>query len=225
MIKLTNRLLAAASLVKGGGIVADIGTDHAYLPIYLIQNGKVNFAIAADIGKGPLENARKSVEGYCLEDKISLRLSDGLNSFKDGEVQEIVFAGMGGTLITEKLKETAWIKNEKYHFVFQPQSRAEELREYLLTEGFSINKELAVCEGRRYYVAFDAFYTGDKKSPTQAECFLGKLPNTDEAKGHIEHQLHRLEKRYVSGVGSDDERATLLKTVNALKDFTYKKED
>lgn len=225
MIKLTNRLLAAASLVKGGGIVADIGTDHAYLPIYLIQNGKVDCVIAADIGKGPLENARKSVEGYCLEDKISLRLSDGLNSFKDGEVQEIVFAGMGGTLITEKLKETEWIKNGKYHFVFQPQSRAEELREYLLTEGFSINKELAVCEGRRYYVAFDAFYTGDKKSPTQAECFLGKLPNTNEAKRHIEHQLHRLEKRYESGVGGEDERTALSETINALKDFTYKKED
>lgn len=225
MIKLTDRLLAAASLVKGGGIVADIGTDHAYLPIYLIQNGKVDCAIAADIGKGPLENARKSVEGYCLEDKILLRLSDGLNSFKDGEVQEIVFAGMGGTLITEKLKETEWIKNEKYHFVFQPQSRAEELREYLLTEGFSINKESAVCEGRRYYVAFDASYTGDKKSPTQAECFLGKLSNTNEAKGHIEHQLHRLEKRYESGVGSEDERTALAETINALKDFTYKKED
>lgn len=225
MIKLTDRLLAAASLVKGGGIVADIGTDHAYLPIYLIQNGKVDCAIAADIGKGPLENARKSVEGYCLEDKISLRLSDGLNSFKDGEVQEIVFAGMGGTLITEKLKETEWIKNEKYHFVFQPQSRAEELREYLLTEGFSINKESAVCEGRRYYVAFDASYTGDKRLPTHAECFLGKLPNTNEAKGHIEHQLHRLEKRYESGVGSEDERTALFETINALKDFTYKKED
>ena len=106
IINLSERLSAAASLVKGGGILADIGTDHGYLPIYLIQSGKIEKAIAADIGKMPLENARKSVVQYELADKIELRLSDGLNSFRENEVDEIVFAGMGGTLIAEKLKET-----------------------------------------------------------------------------------------------------------------------
>ena len=122
MINLTQRLSAAASLIKGGGSVADIGTDHGYLPIYLIQSGKIEGAIAADIGKMPLENARKSVAQHELSGKIELRLSDGLNSFTENEVDEIVFAGMGGTLIAEKLRETPWIKNESLHFVFQPQS-------------------------------------------------------------------------------------------------------
>ena len=113
---LTPRLQAAATLVRGGGVLADIGTDHGYLPIHLVKTGKINKAIAADIGKMPLENARKSVEQNALSDRISLRLSDGLKSFSPDDADEFVFAGMGGTLIAEKLSETPWIKNEKYHF-------------------------------------------------------------------------------------------------------------
>ena len=219
-VKLTNRLFAAASLVKGGGIIADIGTDHGYLPIYLVQTGRISGAIAADIGKLPLENAAKSVEHYGLSENISLRLSDGLKAFSPDEVTEFVFAGMGGTLIAEKLKETPWIKNEKYHFVFQPQSRAEELREYLYLNGFEINKEIAVREGRRVYITFDALYTGEKTDYNLADCFLGKLPSTDEAKEHILHQVTRLEKRYNAGKDNEEIRKTLFETINKLKDFT-----
>ena len=219
MIKLTERLSAAASLVKGGGIVADIGTDHGYLPIYLIQSGKIEKAIAADIGKMPLENARKSVAQYELSDEIELRLSDGLNSFKENEVNEIVFAGMGGTLIAEKLKETPWIKNEKLHFVFQPQSRAEDLREFLFSNGFEIGEEIATREGNRFYIAFDAFYTGEVREFTVAECFLGRLPKTEDAKIHIEKQVNRLQKRYDALCEKGETDEELFETIQKLKDF------
>lgn len=219
IINLSPRLSAAASLIKGGGIVADIGTDHGYLPIYLIQSGKIKSAIAADIGKKPLENATKSVKEYGLSDKISLRLSDGLNSFSENEVNEIVFAGMGGTLIAEKLKETPWIKNEKFHFVFQPQSRAEDLREFLYSNGFVIETELATHEGNRFYIAFDAFYTGEVRSFTVADCFLGKLPKTEDAKIYIKKQINRLQKKYdaTAGIGKEDKE--LFDTIQKLKDF------
>lgn len=219
MVKLTNRLLAAASLVRGGGIVADIGTDHAYLPIYLLQNSKVRAAIAADIGTGPLENAAKSVEYYNLKNEIELRLSDGLKSFSPDDADEFVFAGMGGTLITEKLAETPWLKNGKYHFVFQPQSRAEELRAFLYANGFEIGREIAVQEGKRVYIAFDAFYCGCVKSLPLSECYIGKLTKTPETVMHIRKQLHRLEKRYSSGAGTAEERTELLKTIDALNKF------
>ncbi len=219
MINLTERLSAAASLVKGGGIVADIGTDHGYLPIYLIQSGKIEKAIAADIGKMPLENARKSVAQYELADRIELRLSDGLNSFRENEVDEIVFAGMGGTLIAEKLKETPWIKNEKYHFVFQPQSRAEDLREFLFANGFEIGEEIATREGNRFYIALDAFYKGEAREFTVADCFLGKLPKTEEAKIHIGKQINRLQKRYDATAKIGKEDAELFKTIQELRDF------
>ena len=130
-VNLTPRLSAAASLVRGGGIIADIGTDHGYLPVHLIQSGRVVGAIAADIGKMPLQNAAKTIETYGLSGKISLRLSDGLREFCAEDADEFVFAGMGGTLIAEKLAETPWIKNNNLHFVFQPQSRAEDLRKFL----------------------------------------------------------------------------------------------
>ncbi len=219
IINLSPRLSAAASLVKGGGIVADIGTDHGYLPIYLIQSGKNERAIAADIGKMPLENAAKSVAEYDLAEKIELRLSDGLNSFRENEVDEIVFAGMGGTLIAEKLNETPWIKNKNLHFVFQPQSRAEDLREFLFLNGFEIGKEIATHEGNRFYIAFDAFYTGETRDFTVADCFLGKLPETEDAKIHIKKQVNRLQKRYdaTKEVGKTDDG--LFETIQKLKEF------
>lgn len=217
---LTPRLKAAASLVRGGGILADIGTDHGYLPIYLVETGKISKAIAADIGKMPLENARKSVEQNALSDKISLRLSDGLKSFSPDDADEFVFAGMGGTLIAEKLAEAQWIKNEKYHFVFQPQSRAEELRQFLFENGFQIEKEIATHEGRRVYIAFSAFYNGENTKYSYADCFLGKLSPTEDAKNHIKKQISRLSDRYSSAALSEEENKTLFETIQKLKDFT-----
>lgn len=219
-IKLSERLSAAASLVRGGGIVADIGTDHGYLPIYLIQTGKIQGAIAADIGKMPLMNAAKSVEGYGLRDEIELRLSDGLREFSPEDADEIVFAGMGGTLIAEKLRETPWIKNEKYHFVFQPQSRAEDLREFLFENGFEINKEVATHEGRRVYIAFDACYTGKVKPFSKGECFTGRLPKTEDAILHIKGQLKRLEKKYNAVTASGKENPELYEIIEAMRKFT-----
>ncbi len=195
-VNLTPRLSAAASLVRGGGIIADIGTDHGYLPVFLVQSGIVSGAIAADIGKLPLQNAAKTVEKYNLSDFISLRLSDGLREFNETDADEYIFAGMGGTLIAEKLAETPWVKNGDLHFVFQPQSRAEDLRKFLFENGFVINKELAVHEGRRVYITFDATYTGEIKVFTDADCFIGKLPHTEDAKIHLSHQLARLKEKY-----------------------------
>lgn len=218
-VKLTPRLSAAASLIKGGGIVADIGTDHGYLPVFLIQQNKISGAIGADIGKGPLENAAKTVSRYGLSDRISLRLSDGLKEFKENEVDEIVFAGMGGTLIAEKLKETPWIKNPNLHFIFQPQSRAEDLREFLYSNGFEIGKEIAVKEDERYYIAFDAVYTGVKSEFTPADCFIGKLPKSHEAKMHIQKQLNRLQKKYTATEEIGKKDGELFEIIERLNEF------
>lgn len=220
-INLTPRLSAVASLVKGGGIIADIGTDHGYLPVYLIENGIVPGAIAADIGKMPLENARKTVVEYGLTDKIQLRLSDGLREFSPTDASEIIFAGMGGTLIAEKLSETPWVKNEKLHFIFQPQSRAEDLREYLFSNGFEICEEIATHEGRRVYICLDAVYTGACKLFTQAECFIGKLPHTEDAHKHLSGQLARLQKKYnaLASLENGEDTSLLLDTITEIQRF------
>ncbi len=220
-IKLTPRLSAAASLVRGGGIIADIGSDHGYLPIYLLQSGKVTGAVAADIGKMPLKNAENSIKLYGLQDRIQLRLSDGLCQFSENEVDEIVFAGMGGTLIAEKLAETPWIKNKKLHFVFQPQSRAEDLRQFLFENGFTINEELATHEGRRIYIAFDASYTGEIFGFDYADTFIGKLPHTEDAHKHLTHQLSRLKEKHDAFVKCErvEEANALFETIQKIEGF------
>ncbi|MBR0394184.1 MAG: SAM-dependent methyltransferase, partial [Alistipes sp.] len=114
-IKLDSRLSAVAELVREGKTVADIGTDHAYLLAYLLQQGKIKNGIAADLRKGPLENARKTLIESGELDKVRLVLSNGLDELSEGDCEDIVIAGMGGILIKEILERTPWVYNEDIH--------------------------------------------------------------------------------------------------------------
>lgn len=221
IVNLTPRLYAVASLVRGGGIVADIGTDHGYLPVYLLQSGKVKGAVAADVRKMPLQNAAKSAERYGLTEKISLRLSDGLKEFSETDADEYIFAGMGGTLIAQKLAETPWIKNRNLHFVFQPQSRAEDLRRFLFENGFETEREVAVSEGRRVYITFDARFSGAVKPFKPSDCFIGKLPHTENAVRHLSQQLSRLKEKHdaYKNVGRLDEACELSEIISDIEKF------
>lgn len=219
MIALSPRLRAAASLVRGGGIVADIGTDHAYLPVSLVLDGRVTGAIASDLRPQPLENARATVNEFGVADKVELRLSDGLAAYRQGDAVEYVFAGMGGTLIARLLTESALPRDASLHFIFQPQSRAEELREALYRNGFTIGRELAVREGNRYYVAFDAVWTGQNAPYTAADCFLGKLPRTPEARAFIARQYNRLKKKF-DAAPAGEEKDRLGSVLTALAAFS-----
>ena len=141
-IKLDSRLSAVASFVRNGRRVADIGTDHGYLIAFLIENGFSPGGIAADINKGPLENARKTLDNAGLSDKAKLILSDGLENIPETECEDIVIAGMGGNLIAEILSSCEWICNEDLHIIAQPMSHAEVLREYFVNNGFVIQEEM-----------------------------------------------------------------------------------
>ena len=151
-MKLTNRLLKIASLVNENKRLADIGTDHGYIPVYLLNEGKINFAILADINKGPLENARSEVKRNKLEDKVDLRLGSGIEVLKKGEVDEVIIAGMGGILISELL--------EAEKLILQPMQAQEELRRYLLNNGYEILNECLEKEDFRLYEIIEARYTG-----------------------------------------------------------------
>ncbi len=185
-----------ASLVREGKRIADIGTDHAYLPVYLLLNGKIKSAIASDLRKGPLENARQTVSEYGLTDKIELRLSDGFDMLYHTEADDFVLAGMGGTLMTELISRTPWLKDENLHLVLQPQSHAQDIRRYLCENGFIINRELCINEGERLYIAFDACFTGEADKKDETYYYFGSLPmNTDENSVlYVKKLIHRLEK-------------------------------
>lgn len=196
MMKLTERLSAAASLVDGGGSLADVGTDHAYLPAYLCLNGKIRFAIASDIGEGPLLNAEKTVKEYGLSDKIQLRLSDGLQNIKENEADEIVIAGMGGILISEILTAARWVRRKGMHLVLQPMTHPEDVRRYLYENGFVIEKELCVREGRRVYICISAYWENKKENPPTGRLYFGRLINEKgDAEIYVQKQYDRIKKR------------------------------
>ena len=140
-MKLSPRLKAAADYVRCGKKIADIGTDHAHLPIYLVENGICTSAIGSDVRPGPIANAEINVKNAGFSDKISLRLASGLDKVEPDEADDIIFSGMGGILIAELIEKAPWLKDSDKHLILQPQSHAEILRSYLTQNGFRIEKE------------------------------------------------------------------------------------
>lgn len=198
MIKLDARLKMAADEVRQGKRVVDIGTDHAYLPAYLIENSICPSAIAADIGKGPLENARKVVgASKDLSEKIELRLSDGLKEIKSHEAEDIVIAGMGGILISEILSAAPWVKDEEKRLILQPMSHAEDVRKYLCENGFEIIKEKACTDGRHNYIIIVAEFRNKENDKNEAFYYKGLIQSdkSEDAQRYHKSRMASLVKK------------------------------
>ncbi len=150
-MELSNRLQAVAGLVSEGLFVADVGTDHGYIPIYLLESGRNPKAIAMDINRGPLLRAREHILDHGLSDAIEVRQSDGVSALAPGEAQTVVIAGMGGALTIKILTEGEAVFRSLREFVLQPQSEIEKVRRYLNENGYRIIKEDMVLEDGKYY--------------------------------------------------------------------------
>lgn len=146
---LTPRLRMIASLVPKCSTLCDIGTDHAYVAIYLAKKGIAEKIIAADIKKGPLEQARKNIDAFNVGHMVETRLSDGFAQIEQGETECAIIAGMGGETIAEILENEKGCK----FFVLQMQTAHKHLREYLCTHGYAIEKEAVCREGNKMYTA------------------------------------------------------------------------
>lgn len=207
-IRLDSRLSAVASLVRQGSVVADIGTDHAYLLAYLLQEGKIKNGIAADLRKGPLENARKTLVDCGLIENVSLVLSDGLDKIKRGDCNDIAIAGMGGILIKEILERTPWVYDEDVHIVAQPMTHGEVLRKFFIENGFVIDKELAATDGKRHYCIISATYNGEKRVAENWYTYVGELINNNDeiSEMYISKIILTLEKKLdaIKKAGVDD---------------------
>ncbi len=150
-MKLSKRLLAVASFVTNGNVLADVGTDHGYIPIYLLQNQRIPRAIAMDIHAGPLERAKEHIAMFELEDYIETRLSDGVEALKPLEAETILIAGMGGGLVMHILDEGKEVCRQAKELVLQPQSELERVRNYLWSNGYVILEEDMVLEDEKFY--------------------------------------------------------------------------
>ncbi|MCC0679030.1 SAM-dependent methyltransferase [Clostridioides sp. ES-S-0005-03] len=181
-MKLTDRLLKIASLVSDGKKIADIGTDHGYIPVYLLKEERVPFAVLADVNKGPLDNARKEVIQNNLLEKVDLRLGSGIEVLEIGEVEEVIIAGMGGILISELLEAKKEVAHSIEKLILQPMQAQEELRRYLLNNGYEILTEVLVREDFRIYEIIVAKYTGKNtiiEDEIQFEVGIKLLENKD----------------------------------------------
>ena len=150
-MELSKRLQAVADLISEVMTVADIGTDHGYIPVYLLNTGKSPKVIAMDVKKGPLERAKEHLAMLLEQGEAQTRLSDGLKNLAPGEVECAVIAGMGGGLVIRILQESPEVTASLKECILQPQSEISKVRAFLLQEGFSIIQEDMVEEEGKYY--------------------------------------------------------------------------
>lgn len=154
-LPISKRLLCCAKFVPKGARVADIGTDHGYLGIYLLQTAVSPHVIACDLRQGPLENARRNARAFDAGGEMEFRLSDGLEKIQPEEVECAVLAGMGGDLILRILSQCPWRKRDGLTFVLQPQSAGNVLRRWLCEDGFEILREEPVQDGSFLYTVME----------------------------------------------------------------------
>ena len=150
-IPISKRLLCCTELIPPGARVADIGTDHGYLSIYLIKNNLAASVIAADLRQMPLENARQNACRFGVAERIKFVLSDGLEKIESDSIDTIVCAGMGGDLIAMILQAAPWLCDSNYTVIVQPQSTVHELRRWLAETGFRVEEERLVRDGGFLY--------------------------------------------------------------------------
>ena len=168
-ISLSNRLLAVAGLAKNSHCVCDIGTDHGFVPIYLINSGAAEHVIAMDINEGPLDRAKEHIREFGLESAIETRLSNGMEKLMTGEADTIICAGMGGLLMKRILEEGAPREKGVKHMVLQPQSDLAAFREYLRSQRFFIEDEEEIFEEGKYYVAMRVLVGEGDEVPSYEE--------------------------------------------------------
>lgn len=174
MQKLKPRMAAAAAYARKGKRFADIGTDHAYLPVYLCESGTSPGGVASDIHRGPLDRARQNIAAAGLSDRIALNLADGLLGTESAAPEDIYILGMGGEMIAGILAKAPWVQNPEIRLILQPMTHQRDLRLYLLGNGFRITDETLAEEDGRMYQVICAVYDGMVRTWTEAELTVGK---------------------------------------------------
>ena len=156
-LPLSNRLLACCSFVHPGDRVADVGCDHGYLSIHLLQNGIASSAIASDVNEQPLQSAKHNAAKFGVQDKITFQLSDGVQNIPR-DFNCMVCAGMGADTMMSILDAAPWLKSEKYRLMLQCQSKRPELRKYLYQQGYAIRRETLAQDGKFIYPIMEVVF-------------------------------------------------------------------
>jgi len=182
---LDKRLLSCADYVRAGAVFADIGTDHGYLPIFLLKAGRIKFAYLSDVNRGPLSSAERNVRAECLSGKCEFILADGAASLADKGITDYAICGMGGELIARIIEDAPHLMNTGTRLILQPMTKQEHLRRYLAAAGFAVLDERFSYDSGKYYVTLLAEYTGECREISDTEAELGI--KTEHAVDRVEY--------------------------------------
>lgn len=178
MIRLSKRMMALAEMVTPGSVLCDVGCDHGYLPIYLVQKGIIPRAVAMDVAEGPLLAAKTHIQEHRLSRTIETRLSDGLDRLSPEEADTILIAGMGGGLVMHILSQNPKVAQSAKELILQPQSELYQVRRFLWQQGYELLQEDMVKEDGKFYPMMKVRYGKDASTgdgPTEAELYFGKM--------------------------------------------------
>lgn len=179
LFELDHRLQCCADMVSCDENLVDVGTDHAYLPIWLVKTGKIKNAIAADINPLPLQKALNNIVKYKTQNEIKITLSDGLNNISEKDASTIVIAGMGADSIVSIIKSCPWVKNNKT-LILQPMTSPEKLRRFLKDNLFTIILEKAILSSGKSYSVMKVCYGYDEFSENVLYPYIGKICQNDD---------------------------------------------
>ena len=192
---ISKRLLACAEYVRQGDVVADIGCDHGYLGIHLLQNGIASCIIASDINKGPLQAARNNAKKFGVDSRMTFHLSDGVKQLPQ-DFNTLVCAGMGGDTMVSILEAAPWLKSSRYRLILQCQSKTPLLRRYLSENGWQIADESVLKDGRFLYTVMEVLWNPDAPRLTVGQWYFSPplmnnaYPETAEYLFRILEGLH-----------------------------------
>ena len=227
-MKLSRRLETIASFVPEGSAVADIGTDHGYIPIHLVQEGKAKHAIAMDVRKGPLLRAQAHIHEAGLEAHVEVRLSDGLLKLEQNEADCVVIAGMGGELIIHILEEGRGLWEGIPHWVLSPHSELDKVRRFLEEQEFFIERETMIKEEGKFYTVMGINRTnkaGEKDEREISYRYGGSLIESKDPvlKEYLKKEEEQLEQ-IMSGLSESQTEAAVRRMEELKLELAYNKE-
>ena len=220
---LNARLLSAADFVRQGASFADIGTDHAYLPLFLLDEGRITHAVCADINEGPLDSARKNAEERGHSDSVTFVLCDGARALSGKGITDYAICGMGGELIADIISSAPHLYDQNINLILQPMTKQASLRKFLFHEGFRIKEERYSYDSGRYYVCMRVEYHGTPLPINDDDAEIGltdfSVRDKDAHVGYLRQKLPSLAK---SARGKElcghfpSERITIARIVDLL---------
>lgn len=213
-LALQPRLQLLADMVPAGSRLADVGTDHGYLPVYLLQQGRISRAIASDIVDGPLQHARQTAAEYEV-DGIDFRLCPGLDAIAPHEADTVVIAGMGGETIQAILSDAPWTADGSHLLLLQPMTKVEYLRKWLVDNGYAFTEERLVWDKDHLYPVF-AVRGGTQPPLTAAQQYGGVLLDGDPLYGaYLDERIGKLQKA-VEGL----QKSSVVESTVKVKELT-----